>query len=78
MLLQPHDGTGHLFTMEEFKKYCKDGMFIDDDGTGYYSTKDRRSNIRIQPSHISLGCCLTGITTENESIEFTHVTWYNR
>ena len=61
---------GHHMTLTEFIDDCKIGpMFTDDDGTGYYATKDKMSNIYIEPSDITSGIYRN---------DFTHVVWFNK
>jgi hypothetical protein len=68
-VLKDHDKDGDLMTIEEFKKYCKSGGFIDYDGSGNYATAIQESNISIYPSDIEEGVYRN---------DFTHVVWYNR
>lgn len=67
--LKPFDGIGNLMTFKSFKICVENGGFIDYDGFGYYSTKEKQSNITIYPSDI---------TGEVYRKDFTHVKWYNR
>jgi len=67
--LKDKDGHGSLMTLEDFVDSCKSGGFIDYDGFGNYSTKDKISDITIYPSDVE--------ANELRS-NFTHVTWYNR
>lgn len=61
---------GQLYTLDEFVSFCDNGpMFSDYDGTGYYATKDKMSDITISPSDI-----LEGIYRK----DFTHVMWFNK
>lgn len=55
---------------KEFEKYCKIGpMFTDYDGSGYYATKDKVSDIGISPSDI-----VKGIYRK----DFDYICWYNK
>ena len=54
---------------EKFKKECENSYLTDDDGIGYYATKEAKSNIEIIPSDI-----LENIYRN----DFTHVIWMNR
>lgn len=60
---------GDLFTLEEFKNEVEGGLFIDDDGYGYYATETTKSDIYVYPSDF----------TENiYRDDFTHIIWFNR
>ncbi len=67
--LEPHDDIGNLMGFGEFKACCEGGAFIDYDGYGYYSTKDKQSDIPVYPSDITDGVYRK---------DFTHVKWYNK
>lgn len=58
-----------VYTIEEFKEACADGMFVDDDGWGYPVNEDARSDrsIVIRPS-----------TLARIPKDATHIVWYNR
>ena len=57
-----------VYTIEEFKTYCKRRMFIDYDGFGH-PVKDKKSDetIDIVPSRI-----------EDIPEDATHIVWFNR
>ena len=60
---------GDQFTLEEFKNEVENGLFIDDDGYGYYATETTKSDIYVYPSDF----------TENiYRDDFTHIIWFNR
>lgn len=67
--LSPIRSYGDKMTIREFVECCKEGLFIDYDGVGYYATDDQESDIFILPSHVSMGMVRT---------DFTHVIWFNR
>lgn len=56
-------------TLEDFKNCCKNHMFINDDGSGYYGTETERSDIPADPSHF----CQNWNRTD-----FKYVYWYNK
>jgi hypothetical protein len=56
-------------TLQEFIDAVKDGMFIDDDGHGYYANAKQRSTENIWPSDVLSDKILEG---------WTHVAWYNK
>ena len=58
-----------VFTIEEFIKYCRDYMFVNDDGTGYYANPPYESDILARPSDVLIGLIPHG---------YTHVAWYNK
>lgn len=62
---------GDLILMNEFKKYCYEGMFIDYDGYGYLSTKTKVSDVVIRPSMLDNKKCIIPNWA-------THVMWFNR
>ena len=59
---------GSIFTLEKFINLVNDGMFIDEDGVGYYATETGKSDIMIFPSDI-----LEGLYRK----DFTHIIWFN-
>lgn len=59
---------GSTFTLEKFINLVNDGMFIDEDGVGYYATETGKSDIMIFPSDI-----LEGLYRK----DFTHIIWFN-
>jgi len=59
---------GECFTREDFKQYCIDNWFIDDDGFGYYLDQDYgRTHIVCKPSEIANGI----------EHPYPYVVWYN-
>lgn len=70
MKLRPLSDFGDLFTLQEFIELCKDGCFIDYDGTGYYAFIDKQSDKEIYPSDV--------IKKQKVDTKFTHVMWYNK
>ena len=59
---------GSIFTLEKFINLVNDGMFIDEDGVGYYATETGKSDIMIFPSDI-----LEDLYRK----DFTHIIWFN-
>lgn len=60
---------GEFFTIEEFLKHCKDKLFTNEDGVGYYATENAKSNIMACPSDFKDDVYRT---------DFTHVIWFNK
>jgi hypothetical protein len=60
---------GDHMTMETFVNCCKDGGFINYDGSGNYATATEMSDISVSPSDI-----MSGVYRK----DFTHVVWFNR
>ena len=67
--LRPIPEYGHKMTREEFEEQVHDGLIIDWDGSGYYSTETEMSWLPARPSAIQ--------ASEVER-EFTHVVWFNK
>lgn len=67
--LKPIPKYGDLMTMEEFAECVKTGMFIDDDGDGYYAFENSMTDQYADLSLISAG---------QQPKEFTHVVWFNK
>ena len=65
---QPYD-FGDKMTLDEFINDCKEGYFIDSDGSGYYGTEDKQTDLPIYPSSIISGIYRT---------DFSHVYWFNK
>lgn len=63
----PH--YGDEMSLDEFIKACREGWFVDSDGSGYYGKDDKESNVRIYPSDIS---------HRKVRREFNKVIWYNK
>ena len=53
VILEPIPYYGTHMTLKRFIQYVKDGCFIDFDGDGYYATKTKMTNKRIEPSDIT-------------------------
>ena len=60
---------GEHVTIEKFIEWIESSCVIDWDGTGYYATENKQSNIYAHPSEIYKGIINTN---------FTHVVWYNK
>ncbi len=62
------DNEDDVYTIKEFKLFCKNGRFIDYDGFGY-PVKDKLADesIDIKPSKLKL-----------IPDDATHIIWYNR
>jgi hypothetical protein len=58
-----------FMSLKDFVYSVECFSFVDDDGVGYYATKDKMSNLIAQPSAIK-----KGIINKN----FTHVVWFNK
>ena len=62
------DGEDDVYTVDEFKNYCKSGSFIDYDGFGFPVKENLADkSIWIQPSNI-----------KDIPKDATHIIWYNR
>lgn len=60
---------GDKMSLEDFKKYCEFGGFIDYDGFGHYMKDGFETSITIYPSDFKKG---------NIRKEFKEIIWYNR
>lgn len=60
---------GNRMSMNVFIKCCKDGSFIDYDGSGNYVKDGKISDITIYPSDI---------TSNNYRKDFTEMIWFNK
>ena len=60
---------GDKMLLDEFINDCKEGYFVDSDGSGYYGTEDKQTNLPIYPSSIMSGTYRT---------DFSHVYWFNK
>lgn len=62
------DGEDDIYTTDEFRACCKQGLFIDFDGSGH-PVRDNLAdlNIVVKPSRL-----------ENIPPDATHIVWYNR
>lgn len=67
--LKDDEITFQRLTLDEFKKMCKEGDIIDDDGYGKYASEKAVSNIEIYPSDILANKVRT---------DFSHIAWYNK
>lgn len=67
--MKPHSKHGDLILLEDFVESCKNGWFIDYDGSGNYATENKQTDITICPSDVIDG---------KYRKDFTHVMWYNR
>lgn len=67
--LSPLPDFGDHMTLKKFVDYCLAGGFVDSDGFGNYATKDKESDIVINPSDV-----ISGMYRK----DFTHVVWYNK
>ena len=67
--MEPIPDYGDHMTMGKFVRYCKDGGFIDYDGSGNYATATEMSDISVSPSDI-----MSGVYRK----DFTHVVWFNK
>lgn len=63
--LRPHSDIGDLMPAEEWLHYRDCGIFIPDDGSGYWSTRDGESEQSVW-------------TWVNQPEWATHVMWYNK
>lgn len=67
--LEPLSDYGDLMSVTRFIKMCEAGMFMNSDGSGYYSFKDEESDMPAYPSEVKQG---------DVNKMFTHVMWYNK
>lgn len=67
--LHDHLNFGKLMPLEKFIGCCECKGFMDSDGEGYYSTKDKESSICAVPSEICAGYIRK---------DFEYVKWYNK
>ena len=69
MKTKPIPEYGDLMDLDNFITSCKEGYFIDYDGSGNYSDGKTMSDITVYPSDIM----------QNKiDYRFTHVVWFNR
>lgn len=63
-----HPDEDDVYTVEEFRRYCENRMFIDYDGFGH-PVRDRKADpgIVVKPSRL-----------ETIPADATHIVWYNR
>jgi len=67
--MEPLVDYGDHMTMEAFVACCKDGGFVDSDGSGTYATATKMSNVSIHPSDI---------VDDNYDYRYSHVVWFNK
>lgn len=60
---------GDHMTMKSFVDSCKCSCFCNSDGSGYYATKTKMTNIPVYPSDIMAG---------NYRRDFDYVVWFNK
>lgn len=63
------DSCGHLFTIEDFRNWCKVGGFIESDGEGYYVKDNLEYDIPARPLFFA---------HDYIRQDFTHIMWYNK
>jgi len=73
MSLKPQPDFGDLYTIPEFMDMVQEGVVSDCDGTGYFATSDKLSDISARPSTLRLSR-----STEPYTGEFTHIMWFNK
>jgi len=64
--LEPIPKYADVFTFEEFKTHCSQGIFINYDGIGYYATDCEMSNIPVDCSNIV------------HNPKFSYIAWFNK
>ena len=57
-----------VYTVEEFRQYCENGMFIDYDGFGH-PVKDKKADTSI---------CIVPSKLKRIPADATHIVWFNR
>jgi len=60
---------GNVMTLDDFLETCRDGGFIDSDGSGNYVKNNKMSNINIYPSDILYDTIRT---------DFDTIIWFNK
>ena len=58
-----------LFEVNKFKEMCKNGEFVDADGSGYYAFSDKMTRVPAKPS---------SFVSDFVDDKFTHVAWFNK
>jgi len=73
-LIRPYEVTdipdyGDVMTLNEFKNFCRNGMFVDSDGYGHYIDDDKMTDITIHPSDV-----------KHKSLRYSlnKIIWFNR
>ena len=61
--------NGHFMTIEDFKKDCTSGYYVDEDGYGFYATESSKSDVKIMPSDVLENIIRT---------DFPYVIWFNK
>lgn len=68
--MQKPQDFGDLFTVQDFVSAVNDGLFVDNDGTGYYRpVEENRPSQEAVPSEIRAG---------KVRWDKTHVMWFNK
>ena len=67
--MKPIPEYGDLMKLEDFERSCKQGCFIDYDGSGCYSDGKQMSDKDIIPSDVING---------KVDRSWSHVVWFNR
>jgi len=63
------DGIDEIMTCADFKEAVDCNAFTDEDGSGYYGTATKRSNVAVDCGKISV---------RGTDPNFTHVWWYSK
>lgn len=66
---KPYPDYADKMTVEDFEASIRSGLFVDDDGIGYYGSKTEMTDIIAIPSMIRRIGPYKG---------FTHVGWFNK
>jgi len=67
--LSPISDFGDVMSLKSFISACRDGMFIDYDGHGYYVEGDQETDIMILPSDVMSG---------RYRKDFNQIIWFNK
>jgi len=67
---EPLPDYGELFSIDEFNRALRAGLFNNYDGHGYYATKTHMSTVYIAPSKFSIATA--------RLMNATHVMWFNK
>jgi hypothetical protein len=67
--LSPLSEYGNVMKLKDFANACKDQMFMDYDGYGYYVKDDQETNLMIIPSDVTSG---------KYRKEFENIIWFNK
>jgi hypothetical protein len=59
----------YLPAVEEFIEDCESGMFINDDGSGYWANPPKMTRIPVDCRELAKGKVLPG---------YTHIAWFNK